>query len=79
MAEDKKQGSPEEVAERFEYRRPDDAGVADITKIREACKVLAAVITETCPPCREKSLAITNLEQVSMWANKAVVFHPKAA
>lgn len=35
-------------------------------------KSLAAVISEVCPDSREKSLAMTNLEQTQMWANKAV-------
>lgn len=27
---------------------------------------------EDCPPSRERALAVTNLEQAVMWANKAI-------
>jgi flavorubredoxin len=59
----------------FEYQQPSAAGVEKIEKIRQACKELHAVLIWTLPHCRERSLAITKLEEVSMWANKGVVFN----
>jgi hypothetical protein len=44
----------------------------DMGNIREACKVLAQIINGACPDGREKSLALTNLEQVMFWANAAI-------
>ena len=58
----------------FEYQKPTDAHVAKITEVREACKALHEVLL-TLPDSREKSVAKTKLEEVSMWANKCVVFH----
>ena len=59
----------------FEYQRPDAAMVAQIENVREACKELHYTLL-TLLPCRERSLAITKLEEVSMWANKGIVFNP---
>lgn len=40
--------------------------------VRDECLRLANHVDATCPDGREKSLAITNLEQVMMWANAAI-------
>lgn len=40
--------------------------------VRSACAELAHFINEHVPEGREKSLAITNLEQVMFWANAAI-------
>ncbi|MFM9261467.1 hypothetical protein ACKAMS_22780 [Rhodococcus sp. 5A-K4] len=40
--------------------------------IREACKALAHDLDAKVPPGREKSLALTNLEQAMFWANAAI-------
>lgn len=58
----------------FEYQKPTEEHVAKITEVREACKTLHDVLL-TLPECRERSLAITKLEEASMWANKGIVFH----
>lgn len=59
----------------FEYQTPTPEGVQQITAVRESCKALYDVLN-TLPACRERSLAITKLEEVSMWANKGIVFNP---
>lgn len=40
--------------------------------IREATKYLGAVILKLCPNSRERSLAMTKIEEAMMWANAAV-------
>lgn len=60
----------------FEYQKPDDDQVRRITTIREGCRQLYDLLLANLPNCRERSLAITKLEEVSMWANKGVVFAP---
>jgi hypothetical protein len=40
--------------------------------VRETCRGLASVLDHMLPPGREKSLAITKLEEVMFWANAAV-------
>jgi len=59
----------------FEYVKPTEQSVEDIKLIRERCDELHTLITQRIPNSREKSLAITKLEETSMWANKGIVFH----
>lgn len=40
--------------------------------IRKNAKDLAMLFDELCPESREKSLAMTNLEQAVMWANASI-------
>lgn len=56
----------------FEYNNsPTDEMIASMTEVRAKCKELADVLLAI-PNGRERSLAITNLEQTAMWANKAI-------
>ena len=41
-------------------------------KIRDKAKELAYLIDELVPDSREKSLAMTKLEECSMWANAGI-------
>lgn len=52
--------------------------VAEHEKVREGCKALAHFLDELLPGGREKSLALTNLEQTVMWANAAVARQTQA-
>ena len=58
----------------FDYQKPTDDQVERITAIRELCKSLHAALWNKVAVSRERSLALTKLEEVSMWANKAIVF-----
>lgn len=49
-----------------------DGVVAMFEAIRTAGKALGYAIAELCPESRERSLAITNLEQTIMWAVAAI-------
>lgn len=60
----------------FEYQRPDADGIKKIEDVRLGCKTLYETLM-TLPVSRERSLAITKLEEVSMWANKGIVFNPQ--
>lgn len=62
----------------FDYHRPNDEQVRQITDVREKCKELHAVLLSL-PSTREQSLAITKLEEVSMWANKGIVMADEGA
>ena len=44
--------------------------------VREQCRVLATALNESLPDGREKSLAITHLEQVMFWGNAALARPP---
>jgi hypothetical protein len=56
----------------FDYHRPNAAQIEQISTVRDGCKSLHAVLLAL-PPSRERSLAITKLEEVSMWANKGII------
>lgn len=47
---------------------PTDEQIVDIENLRVRVKYLAEHIDDKCPDSREKSLALTNLEQTVMWA-----------
>jgi hypothetical protein len=63
-----------QLAHRFAYHPPSDPSIAAKHEdIRTACGVLAQYLNETIDKeCREKSLAITALEEAMFWANAAV-------
>jgi hypothetical protein len=43
--------------------------------LRAQAKSLALTIVALCPPSRERSVAITNLQQAVMWANAAIAIN----
>lgn len=57
---------------RFMYHAPDDAKKLLHEKIRTDCLSLALILDATLPAGREKSLAITHLEEVMFWSNAAI-------
>lgn len=59
----------------FAYHKPSPDGFDRINKLREAYSVVQRTIEEVCPPSRQKSVAVTELETSAMWAIKAVVFN----
>ncbi|MGH7124894.1 MAG: DUF7681 family protein [Stellaceae bacterium] len=56
----------------FTYHSPKPTQTGRYMAIREAAGDFALLIAESCPDSREKSLALTNLEQAVMWANAAI-------
>ena len=66
------------LASRFMHHAPpDQETVVKYETMRRRCLLLAEHIVESCPDSRERSLAITHLEEVMFWANAAVARYPK--
>jgi hypothetical protein len=56
----------------FSYHAPNEEQRLAYEKLREAAKDVAILIADYCPEGREKSLAMTHLENAVMWANAAI-------
>lgn len=61
-----------DINNRFTYHQPQSDDTAKYVEIREAARELAHLINKRCPESREKSLAITKLEEVVFWANAGI-------
>lgn len=62
----------EKLRHNFTYHPPKNDQPTKYQLIRESAFHLACIIEKYCPESREKSLAITNLEQCVMWANAGI-------
>ena len=61
-----------QIENNFKYHAPKEGQQEKYEAIRAKAKELAHLIDDTCPTSREKSLAMTKLEESVMWANAAV-------
>lgn len=67
-----------DLTHRFAFHPATDAEKRDAhTSARQACHFAAQRIDELCTDCREKSLAITKLEEAMFWANAALARNGK--
>jgi hypothetical protein len=64
-----------DLENRFTYHAPKAGQPEMYEKLRGQAKYFAGMIDELCQDSREKSLAITNLEECVMWANAAIARH----
>lgn len=62
----------EDIINRFTYHKPFGDQPQRYNDIREGAKELAFRIFDMCPESRERSLALTNLEQAIFWANASI-------
>lgn len=80
IAYDPKEGQPTQpyprfhlgIENNFKYHAPKEGQPAKYEAIREKAKELAYLIEDLTPNSREKSLALTNLEQSVFWANAGI-------
>ena len=62
----------DQIENSFTYHAPKEGQSEKYEHIRAKTKELAYLIDELCPNSREKSLAMTKLEESSMWANASI-------
>lgn len=67
----------EELEDIFTYHPPFGDQAEKYSRLRDKAKDLALLIDTQCPNSREKSLAITNLQQCVMWANASIAINEK--
>lgn len=61
----------QQIEHNFTYHAPTPEKVEFYNEFWQKAKELALYIHDNCPNSRERSLAITNLEECVMWANAA--------
>ncbi len=67
----------DEIKNRFSYHPPSADGARKHEKLTDALMTACFYVDEICPDGREKSLAITKLEEAKMWASAAVARNPE--
>ena len=66
-----------ELHNRFRYHPPlTDERRNTHQNVRDACTEMVDFLNEVLPDGREKSLAVTKLEEVMFWANAAIARQP---
>jgi hypothetical protein len=60
------------IEKNFIYHPPKNDQPARYEQLRQKAKEFAHLINELVSESREKSIAITKLEEAVMWANKAI-------
>ena len=61
-----------EIDKRFDYHAPAGDKVKRHADVRMGVKTLAEFLDDALPDSREKSTAMTHLEDALMWANAAI-------
>jgi len=62
----------DKIENAFTYHAPKEHQISKYEELRAKAKDFAYLIEEVCPDSREKSVALTQLETVIMWANAAI-------
>lgn len=60
------------IENNFKYHAPNQSQQEKYVFLRDEAKELAHKIDALCPESREKSLAMTKLEEAVMWANASI-------
>jgi hypothetical protein len=63
---------PQDIDNRFTHHPPKEGQPDTYEAIRRQARVFAKDINDAVPDGREKSLAITHLEEVVFWANAGI-------
>lgn len=61
-----------DIDNNFAYHSPTDEQISRYKDIRADARKFAKLIEALCPPSRERSLAMTKLEECVMWANASI-------
>ena len=62
----------DDLENRFNYHKPDEAKAKRHETARSRCLDLARTIVDLTPEGREQSLAVTKIEEAMFWANAAL-------
>ena len=56
----------------FTYHAPKGDQTQRYKALRDSAKLFALLVNDSCPDSREKSLAITKIQEAIMWANASI-------
>jgi hypothetical protein len=65
------------IENNFQYHKPIGSQPERYVALRDGAKELAYLLVGYCPESRERSLALTNLEDAIMWANAGIARNEK--
>lgn len=65
-----------EIEDRFTYHPPTEEGKERHHVLSQCFVSLAELVESVCPEGREKSLALTKLEEAKFWASASVARNP---
>lgn len=69
----------DELAARFAHHPPANEETVELHEwVRNACAKFAVALNNKLPESREKSLALTALQETMMWSNAAIAIHSGA-
>jgi hypothetical protein len=63
---------PKELDLRFTHHAPKSEYIYHFQNIRRYARNFADMVNDSLPYCREKSLALTKIEEAVMWANAGI-------
>lgn len=69
----------DDMDNRFTHHPPDNAARVRHERVRNDCQHLAATLLALVPPGRERSVAITKIEEAMFWANAGIARAPTRA
>ena len=61
-----------DLRNRFTYHAPQGDQALRYGEIRSLAREWAQLVDSSCPDSREKSLALTKIEEAMMWANASI-------
>jgi len=62
----------EELDNRFDQHEPTEKTIYRYGSAREWARAFADVICRICPDCRERSMALANVEKAMFWTNAGI-------
>lgn len=63
---------PDDLEKNFTYHKPGPDQPERYTRLRAKAKEFAALVIELVPDSRERSIALTKIEESVMWANAGI-------
>ena len=66
-----------DVKRNFTYHPPQSDQAGRYEDLRGGCAALANMVMQHCPDSRERSLALTKIEEACMWANASIARNEK--